>query len=76
MHARYLIRFALLTTGFALTTAGILAWQSIDFSLAEIWPMSGELAPHPVHGIVLGMALIPPTLWEIFVLENKVDREP
>ncbi len=75
MHARYLIRFVLLTAGFALTTAGILAWQSIDFSLSDVWPMSGEFAVHPVHGIVIGMALIPPTLWEIFVLESKVDRE-
>ncbi len=75
MHARYLIRFVLLTAGFALTTAGILAWQNIDFSLSEVWPMADERAVHPVHVIVIGMALIPPTLWEIFVLESRTDHE-
>ena len=61
--------------GFALTTAGVLAWQQIDFKLDTMWPIGGEeLSAHPVYVIVLGMALIPPTLWEIFVLENSRDK--
>jgi hypothetical protein len=71
MKVRYLIRFTLLTAGFALTAAGLLAWQEIDFDLDGMWPLADELTPHPVHVMALGMALIPPTLWEIFVLENS-----
>lgn len=71
MRTRYLIRFGLLAIGFALTTAGILAWQEMHFNLDRLWPISAELSAHPVYLIVLGMALIPPTIWEIFVLENR-----
>ena len=71
MKVRYLIRFALLTAGFALTAAGLLAWQEIGFNLDDMWPLADELRSHPVHVMALGMALIPPTLWEIFVLENS-----
>ena len=74
MRIRYLIRFVLLALGFALTTLGILTWQQIDFDLNTMWPMADTLEAHPVYIIVLGMALIPPTLWEIFVLENNRDR--
>lgn len=70
MKARYFIRFTLLMTGFALTAAGLLAWQDINFDLDGMWPLADEFSPHPVHVMALGMALIPPTLWEIFVLEN------
>ncbi len=75
MYFRYLIRFLLLTTGFALTTAGLLAWQQLNFDLSSIWPLADEFTAHPVYAIVIGLALIPPTLWEIFVLESKVDGE-
>lgn len=71
MKVRYLIRFALLTAGFALTAAGLLAWQEIGFNLDDMWPLADELRLHPVHVMAVGMALIPPTLWEIFVLENS-----
>ena len=78
MRIRYLIRFALLTLGFGLTTFGVLAWQQIDFELDTMWPFGGQegegIDAHPVFVIVLGMALIPPTLWEIFVLENSRDQ--
>ena len=60
--------------GFALTTYGLLAWQAINFSLEELWIFTtGEFEAHPVLVIVFGMALIPPTLWEIFILEGKRD---
>ena len=43
-----------------------------------MWPFGGYegegFDAHPVYIIVLGMALIPPTLWEIFVLENSRDK--
>ena len=75
MYWRFIIRFLLLTLGFALTTLGLLAWQQINFDLTHIWPLSGEFSTHPVYAIVLGLALIPPTLWEIFVLESRQDRQ-
>ncbi|MFT7652463.1 MAG: hypothetical protein ACI9ON_002068 [Limisphaerales bacterium] len=75
MRIRYLIRFSLLATGFALTTAGLLGWQQVSFDLvdfwANIWPLSGALKMHPVYLIVMGMSLIPPSLWEIFLLEQQ-----
>jgi hypothetical protein len=62
----------LLAIGFALTTLGLLKWQQTQFDLTAIWPLSGgELTAHPVYALVLGLALIPPTLWEIFILENQ-----
>ena len=51
---------------------GILAWQKIAFRL-DMWPLTPTFAVHPVHLIVLGLALIPPTLWEIFVMEQRRD---
>ena len=71
MRIRYLVRFSLLATGFALTTAGLLEWQQVGFDLVNIWPLGGALKMHPIYLIVLGMSLIPPTLWEVFLLEQQ-----
>ncbi|MEM1229871.1 MAG: hypothetical protein AAGI15_04990 [Pseudomonadota bacterium] len=68
---RYLLRFALLTIGFALTTLGLMTWQARGLSFDGLWPMEGPFAVHPLHLLVLGLAMIPPTLWEIFVLEQQ-----
>jgi hypothetical protein len=75
MHIRFLIRYLLLTTGFALTTIGLLGWQQLNFDLSRIWPLAQDLTAHPIYAMVLGLALIPPTLWEIFLLESKIDRD-
>lgn len=75
MYFRFLTRFLLLSAGFALTTAGLLGWQQINFDLSGVWPMGPELRAHPVYLLVFGLALIPPTLWEIFVLENRGSGE-
>jgi len=64
---KYLWRFTLLAVGFALTTAGLMAWHSRDFDFQGIW----SLSLHPVHVLVVGLAMIPPSLWEIFVLESR-----
>ena len=68
---KYLLRFALLTIGFALTTMGLMTWQARDFSFTGIWPLAGDFSTHPLHLLILGIAMIPPTLWEIFVLEQR-----
>ena len=75
MSLRFLIRLLLLMMGFALTTYGMLVWQQMDFDLNTLWPIAEEFASHPVYAMVLGLALIPPTLWEIFVLETSSQRE-
>ncbi|MCB1686477.1 MAG: hypothetical protein R3E82_07390 [Pseudomonadales bacterium] len=66
---KYLTRFLLLMAGFALTTAGLMMWRSANFSFEGVWLLS--LSPHPLHVLVLGLAMIPPALWEIFILENQ-----
>ena len=62
----YFWRFILLGLGFAFTTAGLMFWNMRNFSFIGIW----SLSLHPVHLLVIGMAMIPPSLWEIFVLES------
>ena len=64
---KYFWRFALLTAGFALTSAGLMAWQGREFSMQDVM----TLQLHPVHLLVLGLAMIPPALWEIFLLEAR-----
>ncbi len=71
MKPRYLVRFALLTIGFALLTIGILGWERLAFDLNTLWPLADEFAYHPVYALIMGLALIPPTLWEIFILEHR-----
>ena len=70
-HIRLLIRFLLLTLGFALATYGLLIWQQINFDLSTMWPKADTFSIHPAYVLTLGLALIPPTLWEIFVLEMQ-----
>ena len=71
MRIRYLIRFCLIALGFALTLFGVLAWHDTGFDLAGVWPMASDGGFHPVYPLVLGMALIPPSLWEVFILEQQ-----
>lgn len=73
---KYLLRFSLLAIGFALTSMGLMTWQAKGFSLDGLWFNGSGWTTHPVHLLVLGIAMIPPTLWEIFVLENSATQEP
>ncbi len=70
-----LLRCVLLTIAFALTSYALARWQTIAFSFVDIWPMADELELHPVHVLVLGIAMIPPALWEIFLLDTAGPRE-
>ena len=67
---KYLLRFVLLSMGFALTTAGLMLWHADGFSFQGIWFVDNAYQLHPLHVLILGLAMIPPSLWEIFVLEN------
>lgn len=71
MRLRYLIRCALLMLGFAFTTLGLMSWQAQQFSFEGFWPDNGELELHPLHLMILGIAMIPPAIWEIFFLDLK-----
>jgi hypothetical protein len=73
---KYFLRFVLLTIGFALTTAGLMFWHAQEFSFRGIWIVDGDLRLHPLHLLIVGLAMIPPALWEIFLLEHREQREP
>ena len=70
MRLRILLRFVLLALGFALTSFGLLSWQQVQFDLSQMWPIADELSAHPVYAIVVGLGLIPPTIWEIFMVSD------
>ncbi len=67
---RYFLRFALLTIAFALTTWGLLRWQAAGFGFEGFLSLEQFPVLHPVLFMVFGLALIPPTLWDIFLLEG------
>lgn len=69
---KYLTRFLLLMIGFALTTTGLMMWRAIGFSFEGVWFVDNGYRPHALHVLVLGLAMIPPALWEIFVLESEM----
>jgi hypothetical protein len=69
---KYLTRFLLLLIGFALTTTGLMMWRAIGFSFEGIWFVDNGYRPHALHLLILGLAMIPPSLWEIFVLEHEM----
>ncbi len=66
---KYLAAFLLLAAGSALTTAGLAMWHDQAFTFAGLWTMSDGL--HPIFVLIVGIAMIPPALWEIFLLENR-----
>lgn len=75
----YFLRFLLLTLGFALTTAGLMFWHAQGFRFDGVWLADGladgEVRLHPLHLLIVGLAMIPPALWEIFLLEHQREHE-
>ena len=65
-----LLRCVLLALAFAITTFGLAQWQARGFVWHDVWPLAERLSLHPVHLLVIGIAMIPPTLWEIFLLDQ------
>lgn len=68
---RYLLRFTLLTVAAALAAFGLAYWQHIGFSMEGFWFVDNDYRPHPVHILALGLAMIPTTIWEIFLLDSR-----
>ena len=65
---KHLAALLLLSAGSALTTGGLKLWQETSFSFAGMWTLADGL--HPLFVLIVGIAMIPPALWEIFLLEN------
>ena len=61
----------LLTMGFCLFTYGLLLWQDSGFRLQGLLPFTSDFRWQGVHYLMLGVAMIPPSLWEIFNLERR-----
>lgn len=68
---RYLLRFILLCVAGALTSFGLVYWHDTGFSMEGFWLVDNGFRPHPVHILALGLAMIPTTIWEIFLLDLK-----
>lgn len=63
--------FLLLAAGFGLTTAGLMLWHDRGFAFAGMWRFDDGL--HPLYLLIVGIAMIPPALGEIFLLEQRQD---
>lgn len=72
---KYFLRFLLLTLGFALTTAGLMFWHAQSFTFHGVLLVDNDWRLHPLHLLILGLAMIPPALWEIFLLEHQHGNE-
>lgn len=73
MTLKYSLRYLLLVMGFALLTFGMINWSRVDFTMQGIWFFDNGYQLHPVHYVILGIAMIPPTMWEIFLLQTAPD---
>jgi hypothetical protein len=62
----------LLATGFCLFTFGLLEWQADAFSLTGLLPFAESYRWQGLHYLMVGLAMIPPSLWEIFNLERSL----
>lgn len=68
---RFFLRFLLLAAGFALFAFGLLTWSAEGFQLQGLIPFTDNYRTQGLHYLMLGLAMIPPSLWEIFNLERR-----
>lgn len=73
---RFFIRFLLLAAGFSLFTFGLLRWAGDGFSFSGLLPFTDNYSTQGLHFLMLGLAMIPPSLWEIFNLERTAHLAP
>lgn len=66
---KYVSWHILLAAGFALVTAGLASWHDRAFLFDGLLSLDGGL--HPLYLLMLGIALVPPALWEIFLAEHN-----
>jgi hypothetical protein len=65
----YFVYYLLIVAGSCLSTIGLLLWNAHDFETFGILMHDGWKI-HPVHILVLGVAMTVPAIWEIFQLIN------
>ncbi|MXY56009.1 MAG: hypothetical protein F4Y41_06350 [Gammaproteobacteria bacterium] len=66
---RLVIRLIVLAAASSAVAYGLLAWQHQGFTLVGVWLVDNDWRLHPVHFLVVGVGLIPPTMWDIFTME-------
>ena len=66
---RLVIRFIVLAAASSAVAYGLLAWQHQGFTLVGVWLVDNDWRLHPVHFLMVGIGLIPPTMWDIFAME-------
>lgn len=71
---RLLIRLVVLAAASSAVAYGLLAWQHQGFTLVGVWLVDNDWRVHPVHILVVGIGLIPPTMWDIFTMEMDAAR--
>ena len=68
---RLAIRFIVLAAACSALAYGLLAWQHQGFTLVGVWLVDNDWHIHPVHFLMVGIGLIPPTMWDIFAMEVR-----
>ena len=71
---RLVIRFVVLAGASSAVAYGLLAWQHEGFSLAGVWLVDNDWRLHPVHFLIVGIGLIPPTMWDIYAMEVQAAK--
>lgn len=71
---RLLIRLVVLAAASSAVAYGLLAWQHDGFTLAGVLFVDNDWRLHPVHFLVVGIGLIPPTMWDIFAMETHAAK--
>ena len=66
---KYASWYILLAAGFALITAGLASWNDRAFLFNGLLSLDDGL--HPLYLLILGIAVVPPALWEIFLAEHN-----
>jgi hypothetical protein len=71
----HLFRHLVLSLGFVLITFGLLFWHTLDFNSSNVWQMTVGGIIHPIFPTTLGLALVPASIWEIFLIQASAEDE-
>lgn len=71
---RLVVRLIVLAAASSAVAYGLLAWQHQGFTLVGVWLVDNGWRLHPVHFLMVGIGLIPPTMWDIFTMEIHAAR--
>ena len=72
---RLLPRLFALTLGFALATYGAMEWHYRDLTMHGLWLYDNGWRPHPVHLLVLGLCMVPVSLWQILAIDLEAQAQ-